>query len=129
MKLALRFVLAFAAFTVLLQALPTVLGPPDVYTQFIALGIAALVATPMATIFVWQSHSLERLGAYFLAVNVLVIPIGLVVGSIGIVVRTLTGRVAIFESLTGVVIIVTAYALAFHLVYRGGYARLKTRFA
>lgn len=129
MKLVFRFILAFVAFTWLFQAFPVALSPPDPYTQFIAVGIAAVVAIPSAAVFVRRSYSLRRLGVYLLAVNLLVIPIALVVVGFEVVVRSLVGQIPIFETLTTGIIVLVAYALTFHLVYRGGYARLKARFA
>jgi hypothetical protein len=128
-KLFLRFVLAFVAFTWLFQALPVALIPPDAHTQLIAVGIAAVVAIPSAAVFVKRSYSLEHLGAYLLAVNILIIPIGFVVAGLEVVLQALIGWIQIFDTLTTSIVVLAAYALAFHLVYRGGYARLKTRFA
>jgi hypothetical protein len=128
-KLLLRFVLAFVAFTWLLQAFPVALSSPDVHTQLIAAGIAAVIAIPLAAVFVKQSYSLERLGAYLLAVNILAIPIGLVVVGFEVVIQSLVGRMPIFGTPTTGIVVLAAYALSFHLVYRSGYARLKARFA
>ena len=129
MKLLLRFVLALVAFVWLLLPFPALLTPPDPFTQLVFLGVATLVAIPVVVVFVQRSYSLERLCGFLLAVNVLVVPVGLVIGGIDIAVRALVGREELFGTLAGVVIVAVAYALAFQFVYRGGYARLKARFA
>lgn len=129
MKLLLRFVLALVAFVVLLSPLSAILTPPDPFSQLIFLGTVTPVTIPVAVVFVRRAYSLGRLYGYLLAVNVLVVPVGLVIGSIGIVGRVFVGRIAPLGTLAGVAIVGVAYALAFHLVYRGGYARLKARFA
>jgi hypothetical protein len=100
-----RFVLAF---TWLFQAFPVVLGSLDAHTQFIAAGIAAVVAIPSAAVFVERSYSLERLGAYLLAVNVLVVPTGIVVVGFEAVVRSLVDEIPIFETLTTSVVVLAA---------------------
>ena len=128
-KLFFRFVLALVAFVVLLIPFSALFTLPDPFTQLIFLGAATLVAIPVVVVFVRRSYSLERLYGYLLAVNVLIAPVGLVIGGIGIVVRILVGRVAPLDLLGGIAIVAIAYALAFHLVYRGGYTRLKARFA
>ncbi|WP_435075900.1 hypothetical protein [Halococcus sp. AFM35] len=93
-KLFFRFVLALVAFVVLLIPFSALFTPPDPFTQLIFLGAATLVAIPVVVVFVRRSYSLERLYGYLLAVNVLIVPVGLVIGGIGIVVRILVGRVA-----------------------------------
>jgi hypothetical protein len=128
-KFFFRFVLALVAFVVLFIPFSALFTPPDPFTQLIFLGAATLVAIPVVVVFVRRSYSLERLYGYLLAVNVLIVPVGLVIGGIGIVVRILVGRVAPPDLLGGIAIVAIAYALAFHLVYRGGYDRLKARFA
>ncbi|WP_049898721.1 hypothetical protein [Halococcus agarilyticus] len=128
-KLALRFVVALVAFTALVQPLLALFTPPDAYLTLVAAGIAGLVAVPTAIVFVRQSRSLERLGKYFLAVNVLVVLTALVAGGLRVVARPLVGHGWTAQTLFNLTAIVPAYALAFHLVYRGGYNRLKARFA
>lgn len=129
MKLFFRFVLALVAFVVLSFPFAVIFTPLDPFTQLIFAGTVALVAVPVVVVFIQRSYSLERLYGFLLAVNVLVIPVGFVIGGIGIDVRALVGQIAPLDLLGGVAIIAIAYALAFHLVYRGGYARLKARFA
>ncbi|WP_237561124.1 hypothetical protein [Halococcus sediminicola] len=129
MKLLLRFVLALVAFVVLLSPFSAIFTPPDPFSQLIFLGAVTPVTIPVAIVFVRRSYSLKCLYGYLLAVNVLVVPVGLVIGGIGIIGRAFVGRIASLGTLAGVVIVGVAYALAFHLVYRGGYARLKSGFA
>lgn len=128
-KLALRFAVTFVAFTVLIQPFLTLLTPPDAHLQLIAAGIAGLVSIPVSVVFVHRSCSLERLGKYFLAVSVLVVFTTLAVGSLRAAVRSFVGYGWTVQTLFDLTAIVAAYTLAFRLVYRGGYDRLKTRLA
>ena len=132
-KFALRFVLALFAFVVLLTQFAVLFTPPDPFTQLIAMGVATLVSTPIAVIFVRRSYSLERLYGFLLALYV----------SSLVVMFPVFGALFALDATTGVTILhsgfgwavvqalllFVVYALAFHLVYRGGYARLNTRLA
>ena len=125
-KLFLPFVVAFIAFTALvLPFLPFL--PPNAYLQLVATGIAGLISIPISVVFVRRSYSLKRLGEFVLAMNVLVVPTALAAGGLRIIVRPLVGPRWPVRTIFSITAVVLAYVLAFHLVYRGGYGRLKTR--
>lgn len=128
-----RFVLALVAFLWLSAPFAGLLTPPDPFTQLIGLGIGAIVAVPVAVAFVRQSYSLERLYGYLLVVNVLVMLVA-IVGAGGLfLLRTVlsvpSSSSAFVQTFEMTLFVLVAYFLAFHLVYRGGYSRLKARFA
>ncbi|EMA38649.1 hypothetical protein [Halococcus hamelinensis] len=128
-----RFVLALVAFLWLSAPFAGLLTPPDPFTQIIALGVGAVGAVPAAVVFVRRSHSLERLYGYLLAANVLVIPVAFIGAGVLFLLRTAlpvsVSSSGLVQTIEGALLVSAAYLLAFHLVYRGGYARLKTRFA
>ena len=128
-----RFVLALVAFLWLLSPFAAFLTPPDPFTQILGLGVGAVGAVPAAVVFVRRSHSLKRLYGYLLAVNLTVLPLGFgFIGAVWLTERisgtTLQGFGPVW-ALVQTTFLLVAYLLTFHLVYRGGYARLKTRFA
>jgi hypothetical protein len=128
-----RFILALVAFLWLSAPLAGLLTPPDPFTQIIGIGLGAVVTVPIAVWFTRRSHSLERLYGYLLAANVLVIPVAFIGAGVLFLLRTAlpvsVSSSSLVQTLEGTLLISAAYLLAFHLVYRGGYARLKTRFA
>ena len=128
-KAVLRFVLALIVFVALSFPPSAMFTPPDPFTQLIVLGVlAGLVAMPLSVVFVQRSHSFRRLVSYLFAVNVLSVVIGLSV----VVTSTLLGF-SLDSGDLGIVaqaaFLVVVYVLAFQFVYRGGYSRLRTRFA
>lgn len=128
-----RFVLALVAFLWLSAPLAGLLTPPDPFTQIIGIGLGAVVTVPIAVWFTRRSHSLERLYGYLLAANVLTVLVMLVGAGLLFLLRTAfsipVSSSSLVQTIEGALLVSAAYLLAFHLVYRGGYARLKTRFA
>lgn len=140
-----RFVLALAALALLWFPFALFLGSPGPLTIIPVLsGLAVLVAVPLTVVFVWRSWSVEHLYAYLLAVITLTIVFGffgLVLHSLYISFTSPDSAAAAgpgFAATTGphplelVLLfgsILAVYVLAFHPVYRGGYARLKARLA
>ena len=119
--------MAFIAFTVLILPFLTLLAPPDAYLQPVATGIAGLISIPISVVFVRRSYSLERLGKFFLAMNVLAVLTALAAGGFRIIVRPLVGPRWPIRTIFSVTAVVLAYVLAFHLFYRDGYDRLEAR--
>lgn len=121
------------AFVVLLFQFSVPFTPPDPFTQLIVMGIAALVSIPVAVVFVRQSYSLERLYGYLLAMQVLVyvvfVPVFGLLYCIGEVTGVMIQQSGVGWTVAQTLLLLVVYALAFHLVYRGGYTRLKARFA
>ena len=128
-KLVFRFILALFAFIVLLFPFVIVFTPPDPFTQLRALGVVAAIAVPFAVGFVRQSRSFRRLVTYYLTVNILIVPLTVVIVGLGTFVQPFIDRAMPLEIVERGVTILVAYVLAFCLIYRGGYARLKARFA
>jgi uncharacterized membrane protein YhaH (DUF805 family) len=127
-RVGLRFVLALAVFVLLIVPTIGAFSPPDPFTQlYLTAPFVVFVAVPLAGLFVRRSHSLRRLVTYYLVVNVLVILIGLVIVGFKAVVQPPFGQSGIIRTLTNATISIGAYVFAFHLVYRGGYARLKAQ--
>ncbi len=134
-KLVLRFVLVLFALFILLQPFFTTFTAPDPYTQLIGIGLAALVVVPVAFVFVRRSYSVEHLYKFLLAMYAVLFSVfGLFIGQL-FVIEGVSGLVVPYPNsilIGGIIqtmLLLVVYALAFHLVYRGGYGRLKARFA
>lgn len=132
-NLVLRFTLVFVAFFVILSPFATVFTPPDPFTQIIALGIVAVIAVPVTLAFVRRSCSVERLYGFLLATYVLTfVVLTLFLGAVFAIETVSNATVRQFGfgwAIAQSIPLIIVYALAFHLVYRGGYTRLKRRFA
>ena len=132
-KLALGFVLALVAFIVLLFPFVSVSTPPDPFTQLLTLGVVTVVTIPIAVVFVRRSQSLERLYGFVLATYALafivIFPVFGVLFAIDAMPAVTIQQSGFGWAVAQSISLFFVYVLAFHLVYRGGYTRLKTRLA
>lgn len=127
-----RYVLAFLGLFAVIQPLPVLFTPPDPYSQLIASGVALTIAAIATVVFVRRSLSVQRLFQFILCVYVvgfvvLVATSFLFIGS-GVSDSALMSY-GLLSLLYQTFLLLVSYAIAFHLVYRGGYAQLKARFA
>jgi hypothetical protein len=125
-------VLAFVGFFVLIQ--PFAVGPTasDPFTQLLAFGFGTFLAVVATAIFIRRSHSIRRL--YMFVVGIVIVStavatlsalVSLVIGVSGAVPSSYNPDNIVFQAL----LLLVTYAITFHLVYRGGYAKLKSGFA
>ncbi|RJT06139.1 hypothetical protein [Halococcus sp. IIIV-5B] len=127
-----RYVLAFLGLFAVIQPVPVLFIPPDPFSQLIASGVTLVLAVPATVVFVRRSLSVQRLFLYilcmFVAAFVVLALTSFVLTGIGASYAALADyglRGILFQTF----LLLVSYAIAFHLVYRGGYARLKARFA
>ncbi|MFB6154708.1 MAG: hypothetical protein ABEJ22_02360 [Haloferacaceae archaeon] len=99
--------------------------PPDVSTTVLTVGGTALVSVPLA-VWYWRSgRSVGDLGAFFFWVTGLSVVFGFVALSTLRVASSVTGRSA--GLVPAVVGVAAVYAVAYYLVYRDGWVRLRAR--
>ncbi|WP_160133476.1 hypothetical protein [Halococcus salsus] len=127
-----RYVLVFLGLFALVQPFPMLTVPPDPFSGLLASGVAIVLAAAATIVFVRRSLSVQRLFLFILCVYIVAFAV-LVTTSFVFTGLGVSDATLVSYSLSSVVfqafLLLVSYAIAFHLVYRGGYARLKARFA
>ena len=126
----LDYLLAFVGWVLVVGGpafpLAAVALPPDPYSQLPAFGAVAVAAAPLAWWYLRAGHSLGDLGAFYFAVVAVEVAAGIALYALVSVTSSGNETAPLWS---GALLVVGAYAVAYLLVYRGGWARLRGRTA
>lgn len=122
--------LAFAGWYLVLGGvafpLSATLRPPDPHSTLPVFAALALLAAPLSVLYLRAGRSLGDLGSFYFAVVACEVTLGLAVYAL---VRLADPPSADAHPYAGLALVAAVYVVAYWLVYRGGWARLRGRTA